>query len=172
DIGTPAWRRDAQHFVLAGADPEADAPEQTHALWRGDMLAKNLRDARYAKRQLMRRWARRTDRDRRAVHTSTGKRYDECRGIARELGRRMRVECPLETITRIGGCAERAARRAHRARIEYRDFEHNVARTIRHGTFAAADHPCNGLRMVGVRNHGHGRIELALDAVQRRDALA
>src|SRR6185437_903068 len=116
DIGAPPWRRDAQHFVLAGVHSEADAAEQTHALWRGDMLAEDLRDARYAERQLMRRWASRTDRDRRAVDASAGKRYDECRGIARELGGCVRVECPLEAITRIGGCAERATRRAHRAR--------------------------------------------------------
>ena len=85
---------------------------------------------------------------------------------------RVDVGAPLETRRGFRLEAQLLARPADALRIEERALEHDGLRGVAHFRTAAAHDAGDRLRLVGVGDDQHLRIERAVDAVERRDALA
>ncbi len=110
--------------------------------------------------------------DRAAARRSCANVLEKRDGPLDALHRRVDVGTPFEPRRCLRLEPQLPARAANALRIEKRAFEHDGFSSVAHFRPAAAHHARNRLRLVAVGYHQHLRIERAIDAVERCDALA
>src|SRR5258708_2090153 len=79
------------------------------------------------------------------------------------------IDTAFESIAGVSRNSELASRRADTTRIECSDLEQDVGRAVGYFASLSANHASDRLRASTVGNHGHVRVESAVDAIESFD---